>query len=1518
MERKFYRTISMSVVILFTIGIISTGLLRNNVVQTYLARTAAIHLSKYLDAQVKIDRLSVSAFFTLKAKGIEINDLQNNPLIHLKSIYLSTNLFKAFKSGVAINMLDIDSANVFIREYTGEKNLNIVRLFRKFHNQEIGVEDSLAQSSSDFRLKVNQLDIHNSHFIYQIEENIKQSEFGINYSDIDLQALDISLRNISMFNDSLNMVIRHISAKEKSGFQIDHFEGDFIIFKEGMRLNYAFFEAPNSNLEFNLNFDYPNWTSYKHFVEEVSLSGEILEGQVNTNDIAFFAPVLEGMNNPFKLKGIISGPLRKLRMRNILLTLGYETSFAGSIQMTGLPNILETFINLRIRDFSTSIRDIQLFQLPGGYQLDQLPDVATSIGAINIKGNFTGFYNDFVSNADFYTNIGQLATDVQFSNNAERDIIEYKGDFQARHFNLGSFLDKKEYFGNADFDLNVKGEGLDMEHLYANVQGKINSFQFKDKQFDDIGINGLFQEKQFTGDISINDELIRADFQGHIYFDTLVPNFDFELKLDQTHLALLGLLPVDSSAVLATDIKLNFSGNTIDNIRGEIGLDSTILFYKDKRYWMQALKIRTSSDQDNYRTISLNSDFIDGDIRGEFLLSEMKNTGRLFLNNYLPNIISNLQLDSALYTKNMNWDIRFKDLSTILPLIHESLQVSENGFWNGNFDAEMNVLNSQINFPNAIYHGIKIDSLKLNINNKNHVLNADLLANALIFKEEQEEDTLQFSIDNFRFSTLSIHDSIQFLVDWKNKFKSIRNKGDIAGYVSISQMPSIDIKLKKVDLIINDTAWYINPENRFRINENGLIFEKVGFYSGSQLVELMGGLDPQNRQDFRINFNNFNISNSDILLNYKGIDLDGLINGEIQFINIFNNVDFLANLRVSDLKVNKELIGNVLLNSKRNLDKSIFINADIEKILEDNQIQKPLVFEGFYFPNKTENSLDFSLFLNKLPIQVISPFLYKLADHLEGDISGNVLIGGQIDKTDLKGNIKFNNVGFRVIYLNTEYKLNANAEIDNYFIDFRDAVLRDEMDNQAPVYGGLFHDHLTNFGVDLSVWPQEFMGLNTRKGMNSLFYGKAFVNGSLDINGLFNDVGMEIYVEASKGSEMVIPINLTADISENEFITFVNHSKDKTDKPVIKKITEPSKFSLNMELSLTPDASVDLILPGDLGNIQAKGMGNLNLNMNRAGNFTMAGDYRISEGTFLFTIKNVYKKRFDLVDGGSISWTGDPYTGMLNMKAVYHVKTSLNTLGAIQDTSFRSRVPVDCVIGLSDQILNPHVKFGFEFPNSSEEVRQSVFSQIDTTNEAEMSQQMLSLLVLNSFSFASATGNDDFASNVGGSSLQLVANQLGNWLSQISNDLDVGIKYRPGGAITNKEVEVALSTQLFDERVTVDGNFGYQNLDNISNSNTSNIVGDINVEVKITKDGRFRLKAFNRTNTVDLFDNIAPYTQGVGVFYRKEFNFVNELFKRKKQQKPGTEVEPKKIVPDAVEKARATNTISGKYRKPSQ
>jgi hypothetical protein len=140
--------------------------------------------------------------------------------------------------------------------------------------------------------------------------------------------------------------------------------------------------------------------------------------------------------------------------------------------------------------------------------------------------------------------------------------------------------------------------------------------------------------------------------------------------------------------------------------------------------------------------------------------------------------------------------------------------------------------------------------------------------------------------------------------------------------------------------------------------------------------------------------------------------------------------------------------------------------------------------------------------------------------------------------------------------------------------------------------------------------------------------------------------------------------------------------------------------------------------------------------------------------------------------------------------------------------------------------------------------------------------------------------DNSLSSGLGAQSFELLSNQISSWLSQISKDVDIGVNYRPGDSYTSEELEVALSTQLFNNRLSIDGSFGMTGMQEQTNTNT--IVGDVNVELKITRDGRFRVRAFNRTNNTDLLDIDAPYTQGVGIFYRKEFDSLSELFRKKR------------------------------------
>lgn len=322
---------------------------------------------------------------------------------------------------------------------------------------------------------------------------------------------------------------------------------------------------------------------------------------------------------------------------------------------------------------------------------------------------------------------------------------------------------------------------------------------------------------------------------------------------------------------------------------------------------------------------------------------------------------------------------------------------------------------------------------------------------------------------------------------------------------------------------------------------------------------------------------------------------------------------------------------------------------------------------------------------------------------------------------------------------------------------------------------------------------------------------------------------------------------------------------------------------MDLQLEATPDAEIQLIFDSKVGDVmRGNGTGNLRMLISQAGDFSMYGDYNILAGDYLFTLQNIVNKRFK-IQSGQIQWAGSPYDATININAKYNLRAS--TFDLIPDSSNRSRVPVEVLLQLKNNLMSPDVVFNVNVPNATPAVRTSLSSILG--NEREMNRQVFSLLVLNRFSPPEGknTSEESGSGNAVGQNLsEFVSQQLSNWASQLSDKFNIGLNYRPGDALNKDEFDVSISTELFRNRVAVESNVGVAN-----NSNqTSSIIGDFQVEFKISKDGNLRAKAFNKTNTNNLINNLnSQYTQGIGVFYRKEFNTVSDLVEtfRKRNKK---------------------------------
>jgi hypothetical protein len=382
------------------------------------------------------------------------------------------------------------------------------------------------------------------------------------------------------------------------------------------------------------------------------------------------------------------------------------------------------------------------------------------------------------------------------------------------------------------------------------------------------------------------------------------------------------------------------------------------------------------------------------------------------------------------------------------------------------------------------------------------------------------------------------------------------------------------------------------------------------------------------------------------------------------------------------------------------------------------------------------------------------------------------------------------------------------------------------------------------------------------------------------ITGPIDDIAINVKAKTGGGTHVVIPIDLTQSVGQSDYIIFVKPKSDTLDNGEERRKSSATNLSLNLALAVSQDAVVEVFFPDQLGNLKASGSGNLLMTMTPTTDFSLSGNYVISKGSFLFTLRNLLRLPMTIKEGSRITWTGDPTDADISLSALYKTKAPLKGITTTPEIE-GVRVAVECNIRLGGKLMNPDISFGISLPNAEESIKSEVFSAIDTNNAQVVTEQTIYLMVMNQFKPVVSTSS---TVDVGATGVSLITNQINSWLSQASSNVNVNVNYRPGTATTGQEFDVGLSTQLFDDRLLIDGTFGMNSYSNTALKQSSTIVGDVNIAYILTKNRRWRVHVFNRTNSLTILNNNSPYTQGIGVTWQRDFISFRDLFGASKKK----------------------------------
>jgi hypothetical protein len=1432
-----------------------------------------------LGTRVHIGGLDISWFMNVELKDVILQDKSGRDILNAQQIKIDLGKLNRRVRYIGIYTMSLEKAIINLTLNASDSLMNYSFLVDYFS----GTPTSTSKpETKPWSIGISGIAMKDCRINY--DNDLKSfSDRGVDYDHLSISNLNLDLRRLRVDSDSITARINSLSFHEKSGFILNEFYAELTISPEKIAARNLHINSPSSDLRLDLTFTHNGYGAYSYFIDSVKIAGDFSESTLNLSDISYFAPELTGMANEIKLKGIVKGTISSLKARQFSFGFGRNTKFEGNIDMDGLPDIEETFIHLKVKSLSTDYRDLIGVKLPGNESLN-IPVEIMRLGLVRINGYFTGFYNDFVSSATFKTVIGTMVTDLSLKM-GKTNIINYSGHLNLKDWDLGKTFPDAGQFGKVDFSSAIIGRIEDYKIFDVNMDAVVQKIGLYGNEFKNIKIDGELRNREFNGELTLRDKLIDLDFRGIVDFTDSLPRINFTSTVKNAFLSKLNVWDRDSTSCLSTRMDLDFTGTNIDNLLGSIKFDSTVYTEKKIRYRLEELTLITSESRGGNKSLSLKSDFADADFNGKFTFADFYYSLTNIISTYIPSLQLSTKKEYKIEKEQLfEYTINIKNTKPLTELFLPDLSLESEATLFGSYNSttETILINGQAG--KFDFKGIRFNDWYIRGQNLGRSLQVVTGTSSIVWKEPEQSDPRRLGIDNFAINTFLQGDSIQYSFRWKNNDTLTRNIGVIEGTMLFAGSPQINITLDTVGLVINNAGWYLTQEGDVIVDTTEISVNNLIIGGEGQKLRLDGKISKNKADVFNLWFDHFDISNLDALISQTNLNFDGVVSGKITLTDLYNNPTLQSDLTVEEFAFNDEQMGDARILSWWDNEKSgLGIDANI--IYHGNVgTHNPLSIKGFIYPGeRKEGNFDLDIGLVNYKLASLNPFLEGFASNLKGMASGSVRMDGTFDKPDIKGNIQLLRTQMKIDYLNVTYSFADQATISPGLISASNVTIYDSLGNTGVLDFRLTHDYFQNMKLDMSVNANKLAGLNTSLKQNELFYGSAFATGLVTIKGPFSDLAMNINVRSEANTNIFIPINLAVDGSENEYIRFLNN--DKTNAIENTYETNTSGINLDMLLDVTKDADIQIFLPEDIGNIKGNGSGEIRMGIDTRGDITMFGDYVMNEGTFLFSFKNILNRVFSIETGSVISFRGSPYEADIALRAVYKLRASLKSIPEIADIPQYAgkTVPVNCIISLKNNLYNPDITFSFQLPEADQDLRQLVYSSIDTTNDAIMAQQMVSLLLMKSFSFSA--GNTNLAASVGSSSFEVLANQLSSMLSQIAKGVDIGVNYRTGDALSSEEIELALSTHLFNDRVTVDGNLGMTTSG--STQNTNNLVGDVIIDVKITPDGRFRIKAFNKANNpYGLSSTYAAYKQGVGVYYRYEFDKFSEFFRRSKKKSP--------------------------------
>ncbi|MCB9264681.1 MAG: translocation/assembly module TamB domain-containing protein [Lewinellaceae bacterium] len=1331
----------------------------------------------------------------------------------------------------------------------------------------------------------------------------------LDFKHLDVYDINIGIDYFSFCADSLDFEgqVRQLSLRDLSGFVLENLAVEQgRVWCKGMELNGLNLKTPYSEIGDTLIFKYNTYEDFTEFPDRVRMYGYLDNAQVRLRDIMTFAPGLR-QNTFFRLNkdrllfidGLVRGRVNNLDGEGLSIALE-DNSFVmqGEFRSRDLTIRQSETLNLNLSRLKTSMSTLR--QLIPNFTP---PPNFDRLRRLNFQGRFDGYFSDFVAYGELASSLGRARMDMRMNLKEGRAKANYSGKLTLTDFDLGEWAQNPD-FGLVNFTSSVSdGYGLTVETARADLSAEVKSFVYKGYNYQNASLTGELKKNLFSGDFAIQDDNIDLTFLGKVDFTDSIPKFNFNALISKLDLKKLNL--AGQEMALSGDIALNLKDSRFSNMEGTGQIRDFLLKHgKLGDIAIDSVYFSSQFIDGGKKRFLVKSDIADASLEGVFDIEQVPAAFMQYLARNFPEFFQRLGLkapEKEVRSQSFAFEANIYDTKSLLAVFDDKLGPIKEATVEGYFDNALDSMWAYVYLPQFRYDKIELNEAGVLLKLEQSSGNIDLAVAEPVLNQK----TYLSPIKVLGFLE---RDTFEVALAYESEGMTLLDKLNLNARLFMPDSLNYRVEFSQSNLVLMETPWLINDRNYITFRKGHIDTKNFLLTNGERQIKLEG----VRNKGLKLGLYNFDFSFIDDIWDYDPLDFAGRFNTIAEIENIFQLSGIKATVLADSLFVNGDDWGAMRLDAEAANLKSPF-----QAFLSITKDTSQLLAEGFYNPapvkeednlpeEQQANYFDFNLDVVGYPVAIAEYWIGSSVSNTVGSFNANLRVHGFPKAPKPSGFITVRDGATTVDYLQTRYTFSESlVSVNDYLFDASGTIVRDALNNTAVVKGGITHDHLKHLGINARLETSRFLALDTKKGDNELFYGRAIGQGEVQFNGPFDKVDIYVNATVGEGTRLVIPVTYGEDASELNFIKFRQRQTAEQEQQLQRELTG---VSLEMDLNITEEAQGEIVFDEQAGDIiKGNGRGNIRILVPRNGNFQMFGDYVIEKGDYLFTLYNVVNKEFSIKKGGVITWSGDPFEAQIRLEAEYE-DLSTSVANFIQEylteappevrSDASKATDVNLTMDLRGDLLQPVINFDISFPQLTGQLQTLTDSKLRVIRQDpnELNRQVFGLIVVGQFlpSDLAIQGSEIFYNTVS----EFVSNQLSLLLTELFSEffsdgsalsgIDFDIAYNQYQANLGEqeelrrgdEFQVRLRQEFFNDRLTIQvgGNVDIGNSAYTTPEASGTFVGnDLVIEYVLNRDRTLKLRVYQRLEP-DIGGG-SRLEVGTGISFRKEFDNFGEFIR---------------------------------------